>query len=324
MRHLHGDDLRSYAWPALLGAAVLVALNAAANPSFIEPANWASVLAAATPFVLTAMAQAAPVLSGDGGIDLSVGPLAGLTNAIIVAWLLPSGLDGPFTVVAITIAIGIASGLVNGLLVAVARVQPIIATLGTFVAYQGLTLHVLPTAGGTAPDWLRALAGSIAGIPGLLLVFLAIAVLWLLLGRTAFRRNLLATGGDERAAYTAGVNVTGVRIAAYVISGILAAVAGLAFTAVLGSADPSVGAPYTLISVAGVALGGVALSGGRGGLLGAAAGGAILFLIENLLTLAQMSIFYLQIAYGVILLAALAVNAANDRLRRRRMAARLG
>ena len=324
MRHLHGDDLRNYAWPALSGAALLFILNAAVNRSFIEPENWASVFAAATPFILTAMAQAAPVLSGNGGIDLSVGPLAGLTNAIIVAWLLPSGLDGPFAVVAITIAIGIVSGLVNGLLVAVARVQPIIATLGTFVAYQGLTLHVLPTAGGTAPAWLRGLAGSIAGIPGLLLVFLAIAALWLLLGRTAFRRNLLATGGDERAAYTAGVNVTGVRIAAYVISGILAAVAGLAFTAVLGSADPSVGAPYTLISVAGVALGGVALSGGRGGLLGAAAGGAILFLIENLLTLAQMSIFYLQIAYGVILLAALAVNAANDRLRRRRMAARLG
>jgi ribose transport system permease protein len=183
---------------------------------------------------------------------------------------------------------------------------------------------VLPTAGGAAPEWLKALAGSIGGMPGLLLLFLAIAAAWLLLTLSAYRRNLLATGGDERAAYTAGVNVTGVRIIAYVISGIVAALAGLAFTAVLGSGDPSVGAPYTLTSVAGVALGGVALSGGRGGLLGAAAGGAILFLIENLLTLAQMSIFYLQIAYGVILLAALAVNAASDRLRRRRLAARLG
>ena len=100
--------------------------------------------------------------------------------------------------------------------------------------------------------------------------------------------------------------------------------AGLVFTAALGSGDPRVGVPYTLTSIASVALGGVSLSGGRGGLLGPAAAGALLFLIQTLFTLAQVSIFYLQIAYGVILLVALTLSASGERVRRKRLSAQLG
>lgn len=315
-------DTREYARPALAATVVLIALNAAVNPSFVARENWASILATATPFVITAMAQAVPVLSGNGGLDLSVGPLAGLVNAVIVAVLLPHGFDSPLVIGAVTLGLGISSGLLNGVLVSVVRVQPIIATLGTYLTYQGLTFHVLPTAGGSAPSWLRAFTGDIWNVPGPLLLFGALAVGWLALERTAYRRNLLAVGGDERAAYTAGVDVTSVRILAYVIAGILAATAGLAFTAVLGSGDPTVGTPYTLTSIAGMALGGVALAGGRGGMLGAAAGGALLFLVQNVLGLAHVSIFYLQIAYGAILLVALTFNSSSEHLRRRRLAAR--
>jgi ribose transport system permease protein len=307
----------AYAGPVLGTVLLLIVLNAGFNPSFLSPDNWAPILAAATPFIVTALAQAAPILAGGGGIDLSVGPLAGLVNAVLVAVLVPHDLDGPLPMLAATLGLGVLSGLLNGVLVCLVRVQPIIATLGTFLAYEGLTLEVLPTAGGSAPAWLRGFAGSLGGIPGPLLLLLLLAAAWLALGATAYRRNLLAVGGDERAAYTAGVSVTEVRILAYVIAGVLAAVGGLAFTAVLGSADPAVGVPYTLTSVAGAALGGLSLAGGRGGMLGAGAGGALLFLVQNLLTLAQVSIFYLQIATGVILLAALAANAAAEQRRRR-------
>ena len=84
------------------------------------------------------------------------------------------------------------------------------------------------------------------------------------------------------------------------------------------------GIPYTLTSIAAVALGGIALTGGRGGLLGAAVAGLLLFLIQTLFTLAQVSIFYLQIAYGLILLVALGLNATGERIRRKRIAAQLG
>jgi ribose transport system permease protein len=167
---------------------------------------------------------------------------------------------------------------------------------------------------------MNVLSGNVLGVPGVLFVFLIIAVAWVLLGRTSYRRNLMAVGGDIRAAYTAGINVIAVRIVAFVIAGILAAVTGIVLTATLSSADPTVGTPYILTSIAGVALGGVAFSGGRGGLLGATAGGAMLFLIENLFSLAQVSIYYIQIAYGLILLAALALNSIMDGLRRRHAA----
>jgi ribose transport system permease protein len=312
---------RSYAWPALAGLALFVVLNAIASPAFTDPSNWNGLMVGVAPFVIVAMAQTTSVLSGDGGIDLSVGPLAGMVNAVVAAVLVPAGWSDPFSVIGVALLVGILSGLLNGFMVSVVRVQPIIATLGTFLAYQGITLEMLPMAGGSAPDWLLAVAESHAGVPGVLILMIGLGAAWLALERTAFRRNLLAVGGDSRAAYAAGVNIVAVRILAYVIGGMLAAVAGLVFTAALGSGDPRVGVPYTLTSIAAVALGGVALTGGRGGMLGAAAAGALLFLMQTLFTLAQVSIFWLQIVYGCVLLVALTLNAGGERYRRRRLAA---
>ena len=235
--------------------------------------------------------------------------------------LVPRGFSDPFSIIGASLLVGVLSGLLNGFMIAVVRVQPIIATLGTYLAYQGITLEILPMAGGQAPEWLVALANGHGVVPGALVLVIALGIAWLAFERTAFRRNLLAVGGDSRAAYASGVNVAAVRIIAYVISGVLAAVAGLVFTAALGSGDPRVGVPYTLTSIAAVALGGVALSGGRGGMLGSAAAGALLFLIQKLFTLAQVSIFYIQIMYCVILFLALTLNAAGERARRSRMAA---
>lgn len=315
---------RSYAWPVLVAVVVFTALNAIASPAFTDSSNWNGMIIGVAPFILTAMAQTAPVMSGDGGIDLSVGPLAGMVNAMVTSILVPSGWGDPATIIAASLGVGILAGLLNGVLIAVVRVQPIIATLGTYLAFQGLTLEMLPMAGGQAPAWLVGIAGSFGGISGMFILIVVIGLIWLAFERTAYRRNLLAVGGDARAAYASGVNVTAVRIIAYVIGGVLAAVAGLVFTAALGSGDPRVGVPYTLSSIAAVALGGIALSGGRGGMLGAAAAGALLFLIQTLFTLAQVSIFYIQIMYGLILLAAMTLNAAGERARRARMAKQAG
>lgn len=315
---------RSYAWPVLVAVVVFTALNAVASPAFTDTSNWNGMMIGMAPFIIMAMAQTAPVMSGDGGIDLSVGPLAGLVNAMVTSVLVPNGWSDPFSVIGASIGVGVLSGLLNGFLISYVRVQPIIATLGTFLAYQGITLEMLPMAGGQAPGWLLALAGSYGGVSGMLVLVLALGLVWLAFERTAYRRNLLAIGGDSRAAYASGVNVAAVRIIAYVIGGGLAAIAGLVFTAALGSGDPRVGVPYTLTSIAAVALGGIALSGGRGGMLGAAAAGALLFLIQTLFTLAQVSIFYIQIMYGLILLVALTLNAAGERARRSRMARQLG
>jgi ribose transport system permease protein len=308
----------SYAWPALVTAALLLALNIAVDRSFLVPGNFPSILAVSMPFVLVSMAAAPAIMSGGGGIDLSIGPLAGFVNAVLIAALFPAGFLSPAAAITAVVLIGAFFGAVNGALIAWVRIPAIIATLGTYLVLSGLTLEVLPMAGGRAPDWMAAIRGSLFGFPLPLAIVIAVALAWLPLRNSAFGRNLLATGGDQRAAFASGIDVTAVRFLVYVVVGIIAAVAGFAFTVSLGSGDPTASGPYTLIGIAGAVLGGVSLAGGRGGLLGAAAGGAVLYLVQNLLSLAHVSAFYAQFAYGLILVLALALNSVVDIRRRRR------
>lgn len=308
----------AYAWPTLFGVAALLLVNIGIDQSFLDPSHWPSILAVALPFLIIAMAAAPAIISGSGGIDLSIGPAAGLTNAVIIAVLVPLGFSEPYALLPAILLLGLFVGGLNGILVILLRVPPIIATLGTYLIWSGLTLQVLPMAGGIAPAWVRALSGSVGIIPLPVVVLIAIALVWMPLMRTAYRRNLMATGGDQRTAFTSGIPVNRVRLLAYMLSGLLAAAAGFAFTVALGSGDPVAAAPYTLIGIAGAVLGGVGLAGGRGGLLGACAGGAALFLIQNLLSLAHVSAFYAQVAYGVLLVGGLALNSVMEQRRNRR------
>ncbi|MDB5659891.1 MAG: transporter permease, partial [Cypionkella sp.] len=176
----------------------------------------------------------------------------------------------------------------------------------------GLTLTILPAPNGPAPDWLKAMAGVWSFLPRGI-----IAALWWALCRTPFHAQLRAVGSDDRAAYTAGVPVTLTRFLAYVLTGLLAGAAGMMLTALIGSADPKVGANYTLIAIAAVALGGVSLAGGRGGLLGAAIGAIDIFLLQSLLTAFNVSTYVLQVAYGTILVVAVVLIALQDRSAKR-------
>ena len=268
------------------------------------------------PFILVSMAAAPAIISG--GIDLSIGPAAGIVNAALIAWLAPAGWTSPLAIIAATLAIGLAIGAANGVVIAWLRVPSIIATLGSYLVLSGLTLEILPMSGGRAPDWMIALGGRIRRLPAAARDFNMRLSRRAPVRASAFGRNLLASGGEPRAAFASGIDVGLTRFVAYVASSIIAAITGFAFTVSLGSGDPTAATPYTLIGIAGAVLGGVSLSGGRGGLLGAAAGGAVLFLVQNLLSLAHVSAFYAQIAYGVILLAALALNGLAESVRHRR------
>ena len=169
---------------------------------------------------------------------------------------------------------------------------------------------------GVAPAWLKSLAAGWSILP-VGLVFLA----WIGLRRLPVYDHLMATGSDDRAAFTAGIPVTRVRFLSYVLTGIFAGAAGLMLTALIGSADPATGPSYTLIAISAVALGGVSFRGGRGGLVNAAIGAIDIFLLQSVLTYFNVSSFMLQIAYGAILVLAVMLTAVQERLiaqRRRR------
>ena len=170
--------------------------------------------------------------------------------------------------------------------------------LGTSLLYAGLALTISPSPAGTAPAWLKALAGSWSWLP-----LLAVAAVWLLLKRLPYHEHLMAVGSDDRAAFTAGVPVAAVRFLAYVLAGLFAAVGGLSLTGLIGSADANVAANFTLLAISAVALGGVSLAGGSGGLAAAVLGAAAIFLLQAALTFFNVSTFLLQIAYGLVLTA---------------------
>jgi len=313
----------SYVAVPLVLLVVLFIANAAVQPQFLSQQSWAASMAVLCPTVLTAMAVTLPVLSGNGGIDLSVGPLAGFITVLIAAVLVPAGITSQ-VIIPIVIVFGFLSGAVNGFLIAYVRLPAIIATLGMYLFYQGLGTEVLPEAGGSVPVWLVKLNGSYGPVPAVWVVFAVIAVAWLLVSRGSYLRNLLSVGGDERAAYTAGVNVARLRLVTYSIGGALAALAGLMLTGLIQSGDGTVGPPYTISALTAVALGGISLAGGRGGLLGGALGGAVLFLIQELLTDAHVSVYQVSVINGIVLILALALNGTVEYLRRRSSAAKRG
>ncbi|MCA0054541.1 MULTISPECIES: ABC transporter permease [unclassified Mesorhizobium] len=287
----------------------LLAINLMLSPARFQPGSWGALVGLAAPLIGAAIASTPVILAGRGGIDISVGPLMGFVNAIVIQVLfLRAGISSPLALVPAALLIGALVGAANGFLATIVRIQPIVATLGTYLILTGVTLTILPAPIGPAPAWLKALAGPLSLLP-LALMFL----FWWLVRRSPYYDQLMAVGSDDRAAYTAGVDVTLVRFIAYIMTGILGGCAGLMLTALIGSADPNIGPTYTLIAIAAVALGGVSLAGGRGGVAGAAIGAVDIFLLQSVLTTFNVSTFVLQIAYGAILVLAVMLTALQER-----------
>lgn len=294
---------------AIVLLVVLLAVNLVLNPARFHPAAWGALIGLAAPLIGAAVSSAPVILAGRGGIDISVGPLMGFVNAMVIQVLfLKAGISSPLVLVPAALLIGGAVGALNGLLATVVRIQPIVATLGTYLVLAGVTLTILPAPIGPAPGWLKAMAGTWSVLP-----LIGLFAAWWIVRRLPYYDQLMAIGSDDRAAYTAGVDVTKVRFIAYVMTGVFSGVAGLMLTALIGSADPNIGQAYTLIAIAAVALGGVSLAGGRGGLAGAAIGAIDIFLLQSVLTSFNVSTYVLQIAYGAILVAAVILTAVQER-----------
>lgn len=296
---------------------VLLIINIALNPVRFAPSNWGLVLGLAAPLLLTSLAITMPFLAGRGSIDISLGPLVGLINVIVVQLVITQGgISSPFIIVPVALALGVFAGVLNGLLAAIIRIQPIVATLGTYLIFGGLALTILPSPSGSVPAWLASLAGPWSILP----VGTAILI-WIIIKRLPFYETLMAVGSEDRAAYTAGINVPLVRFIAYVLAGLFAGLAALSLTALIGSGDPIIGPGYTLIAIAAVALGGVSLAGGVGGLTAAFLGAADIFLLQSMLTTFNVSTFVLQAVYGAVLVLAVCLNSEKLKLYFRRKVA---
>ena len=242
------------------------------------------------------------------GIDLSLGPVMSVSSTL-AAVLFPFGI---VPAVAAALASGVVAGAANGALIARLKLSPVIVTLATMSVWDGVALVVLPTPGGTVPPGLQAALTSgalILPVPILLLVLADACGAWVM--STRFGLHLRAVGGDEQAAEASGVAVGGVRFAAYVLAGMLAALGGLYSAVATSAGSPIIGDGYILSSIAAVVLGGVPLVGGRGSPTGVVMGALTLAIIGSLLYFANLSDFYQSLINGIILIAVVGVGAVR-------------
>lgn len=291
----------------LIGLVVILLVFALLAPGFISERNLLNILQQSSLNACLALGMTLVIVSG--GIDLSVGPTAAL-SAVISGSLLLAGVPVPLAILA-GLALGAVCGLINGVLVAVVGLQPFIVTLGTLSTYRALAL--IYTGGNPVlgiPAGYRAIFnGTLFGIPSPILIVAVVAmVAWVVLKKTPLGEYLLAVGGNEEAAYIAGVPIALTKIAAYVISGFLAALTAAILIGRLGAAEPILGNLWELDAIAASAIGGASLMGGKGSIIGTLLGAIILGAMRNGLTLMNVQAFYQLLATGLIILVAMIID----------------
>ena len=294
----------------LLG--VLVVVLEVVQPGIVSPGWVSNTIRFAVPLAMLAACQTMTMLTG--GIDLSVAVVASMTSYVMATLVSDFGWLGASLFALIPAAV---VGLVNGIGVGWFRVHPLIMTISMSLIVSG-AVNVYARAnitGGTrVPPEISWLGGQtlFGFLPNSLLLFVPLAAVVLVgLRRFGYGRLLYAVGDNETAARLAGVRVGHVLVLLYVISGILAGLAGLIFAGVIGSATGRLVDPFLLPSVAAAVIGGTSIFGGRGGYSGSIVGAVILTVLVTLLTVLQQPEAVRQILFGAIILA---VAAAYTRI----------
>lgn len=302
----------------LVGALLFVIFSVLSHGTFDSLENWGGITSGAAELGIVTVGVALLMICGE--FDLSVG--ANFSFAALVMAIMVQDHYSTLEALLVDLAIGAGIGIINGLVTVYLDIPSFITTLGTFFLWTGVTLIV--TSGETVtilpptPLMLNVLGGSLSGqIRTEVLWWLGLAVVvGVVLHRTVTGNWFYAVGGKRLAAVEAGVPVTRTRILAFTICGILAAFAGAVQLGHLGSMSASFGTTYQLEAIAASVVGGCALMGGRGSMLGAVVGTVILEMLDSGLILSGVSPYWYEAVVGMILILAVAMHTRLGRLTR--------
>ena len=304
---------------ALVLLLISLSINLILQPNMFAGETLNSNMRVFLPIILLTVGQAIVILGG--GIDISVGGTVSIVNAVMATRV---GLEGStedmWKYVLLSLLIGLVAGAINGFFIAYLRLQPIITTYATSFLYVGLALFILPNPGGGIPGAIAALYRNSTPlqIPLAFYVIAIVLLIWLYVSSTRYGKYLYAVGGKAEAAYETAVPVTLVQFSTYVASGLMAALAGIAITMLSGSGNAEIGVSMTLTSITAVVVGGNALSGGVGGVLGPVLGAITLGVIQNIISFANIDTWWETFVKAVIIVAALAAPGIINLFRRRR------
>jgi ribose transport system permease protein len=289
------------ALPALVLVMAVASVMAVRSPDFFAAGNLGNLVNRVLPLALVTLGEAIVLLAGR--IDLSVGPVVSLASVVLAT----SSAHLGWLSVPLVLAVGLACGAFNAAGVIFLRINPLIMTLATSVIVKGVALVLLPTPGGEVDyGFYDAFYGDdrFLGRP-LAAVVVVFAAAYIVLGYTRFGRRIHALGSDTHAAYANAVDVHRTEAAAFLLSGLLSSAAGLVIGIKILSGDALIGDYLTLDAIAAAVLGGIALSGGRGSVVGALAGAVALIILGNAFNLLEIDPNLQQITKGIIFVIAL-------------------
>ncbi|WP_253073619.1 ABC transporter permease [Sodalis ligni] len=291
----------------LLGFIVLFVLMVFLSDSFLTFNNLTNVARQVSINAIIAVGMTCAILTG--GIDLSVGSVMALSGTV-AAGLMITGIPMPLALLA-GLAIGGLFGAINGACVAYARMPPIIVTLASMSVARGLALIYTggyPVSGLPGPFAFFG-RGEVMGIQVPILIMAGIYIIaYAMLNHMSFGRYVYAIGGNEEAARLSGIRITRYKLLVYIISGITAALAGLVLTSRLMSGQPNAGEGFELDAIAAVVLGGTAITGGKGAIIGTLVGAMMLGILNNGLNLMGVSPYVQNVIKGGIILAAIYIS----------------
>ncbi len=294
--------------PAISLALVVIAI-AYLNPRAISYFGFNLMLNLAIPIVLATIAQMFVITGNE--LDLSIGPFVGFVGCVTATWLN----EAPLLGVAV-LAGAIAAYAALGALIYLRRLPSIVVTLGMSFIWQGLAILVLPQPGGRAPDWLLAMVHARSPlVPLPILAAIAIAlIVHIGLMRTSYGAILRGSGGNPSALTRAGWSILKTKIVLFAFAGLFGVLSGMTLIGITTSSDANIGSGYTLLSIAGVILGGGQFVGGRVSPIGAVIGALTMALAASpLLTFMRIQPDWQVAANGVILIIVLAARALVSR-----------
>lgn len=295
----------------LIGLIIFSVIISILSPRFLTRSNLFNVFRQTSINAIIAAGMTFVILTA--GIDLSVGSILGFSGAIAAKML--AGGSNIFVSLVVALIIGALAGALNGIIITKGKVQPFIATLAIMIFLRGTTLvltdgrPIAIPADKVSPIFRWIGVGSVGEIPvPIIIMTIVFIICYYILNHTQFGRHIYAVGGNEEASLLSGVNTDRVKILAYTISGILAAVAGIIVTSRLSSAQPTAGDGYELDAIAAVVLGGTSLVGGQGTVIGTIIGALIIGILNNALNLMDVQSYYQSIAKAIVILVAVLLD----------------
>ena len=290
----------------------LIVIFSILSPYFLSMNNLYAIGLTISVIGIVCIGQSIVLLTG--AFDLSVGSVAGFCG-IVVATLTKSYGMYPLMLV-FGLAIGVLIGLINGLLVAKAKVNALITTLGMMTIFQGATFLVSNgfAVGVNQPDFRFLGTTRLFSIPlPIIILVVMYMIFYLILRYTVFGRYVYSIGGNPEAARLSGINVDRMRIFVFMLLGGLSAFGGILLASRLGSAQTTAGSQYPLNSIGASVLGGIAITGGIGNIWGALIGVAIIGVLKSGLIMINMPSYYQWIANGIVLIIAVYLDTRRRR-----------